>query len=214
MEFDIDQDSKNLESLKKELIRMKDITSVYENMIEKIEVFKKKLNSLKDTILKSQFYQDVNCKEDLLELLDNIQVEKVSNTGIMFFVKSKSNREKRVLFRCDWEFQFDVGSEDITFKIESPDYEKPKELSKGYGDLSLILDYQIKPIEYLTVIMAVFHLFDTRNIINGYELDLSQPKDITHLNRNMYFICHTRNAKKNNNKNKKRPISEITHFKT
>lgn len=202
METD-DFEFRNIETIKKELIRQKNIVSYYEEIIQKIEVFYVKIAELKNIIKKSQFYQNIESKEDLLEIFDsekrNIVIEKVNNNSIIFYIYCKGNRDKKLLFRCEWDYIPSIGCESVNITVESKDIGRPIEIEYVYTELKDILCYQLTPTEYLTIIMLIFFTFDNNNVLNNYELNI-YPDDIDKVNSNIFMICHTRNAKKNNRK--------------
>jgi hypothetical protein len=196
MEVDNNFENKSLDMLKNELTRLRNVVGVIELLIDRAELYSKRLRLLKETIKKSEFYDNVNSKEDLLELLDNVSVEKVTKDSIMFYIKSKINKDNKYLFRCDWKYNFDIGTEDVYFKIESQEFKKPLILEDFYLELGTILHFSLKPMEYITIIISIFYLFDKGNVLDSREIQLATIKECFRLDKNISSICHTKTKKR------------------
>lgn len=190
------KDLRGIEGLKREIERFHSMIKTYQHYIDKEEVYKKQFGILKDAIKASNFYQEVTSKEELVEFLDNITIEEASRETVMFYIHSRRNKDKRVLFRFYWKYNWGTGEEDISVKMESTEFQEPIDLMEGYTDLINILHFGLKPVEYTTVIMSVFFFFDKERILNSHEVIFKEGKEAIHFYRNMFSICHTKPKRK------------------
>jgi hypothetical protein len=185
----------DLDRLKMALQKQQKIVMNYKLMIDQLEKYPRKLDTLKETIRVSRFYSESGSKDDLLALTDSLKIEKVNNKEIVFSIEEK-RKARKVIFKCSFDLQDVLKVEQPKITIENSDDSIEIELEDGYGSLRQLLDFNLQITEYLTVIFAVFYLFDTNNLLDYYEPSLDDYSELHQVLQNITMICHTRKKRK------------------
>jgi hypothetical protein len=161
----------------------------YQNELDRRE-YERQYQLFKSSITSSDYYRNmVASPEDMLDLLDNIRIERVESQRTEIGIRPKYSDDYHKLIHT-WAFDAEMGTVIHNFKLSIQDGETPSEIDveKEYARLPSIMRYGISPIDYFTIIFYIFMRYDQSETLSMLEPNIQNVDHLTHLTRNNYLI--------------------------